>query len=187
MKISEILSKYDTDKQSHHGYGDVYDILFGKYNRDEKLRILEVGTQKGGSLLAWKEFFPNADVWGVDVVDVVPEKYRLDTVTRVVSDIKEWKDETRWDIVIDDGSHYLADMVYVVSQYCRKLNVGGLIVIEDVRFPELLNPVIVNLLQEIRLGFPDNEADGSFKIANFNKTRKGHESSYIIAMTKEPL
>jgi len=185
MEISKILKKYDTDKIWHHRYGDVYDKVFNRFDRTLPLNILEIGTQKGGSLLAWKEYFPNANVIGLDIVDVVPEKYRLDTVTRIISDVKDWKTDLNFDIVIDDGSHYIVDVAYVISQYCTKIKSGGVLIIEDVRNPSLLLDVISDLLTEYKLGFPNYSGNDSFKISHFDNRIKGAEQSYIILMIKD--
>lgn len=185
MKLSETLAQYDTDKIWFHRYGDAYDNLFARFDKNTSLNILEVGTQKGGSLLAWKEYFPKANVYGVDVIDVVPEKYRHDNVTRIISDIKEWKNDIKWDIIIDDGSHYLGDIVWVIAHYFPLIKVNGMIVIEDVRNPQLLGNVINELLSESRLGYPDYEEKICFHIRAFDQRRKGAESSYIIALIKE--
>src|ERR1051325_1200775 len=182
IKISEILAKVETDKIYHHRYGAAYEDIFSKFDRNSPLNILEVGTQKGGSLLAWKEYFPNANVYGVDVVDVVPEKYRTDTVTRIISDIKDWKNDIKWDIVIDDGSHYLPDVVYVISQYMHKLNEKGIIVIEDVRFPNLMWAVIKNLFDDLRITIPDYDPRILWDVRNYDERRIGAETSYIITL-----
>lgn len=136
MKISEILAKYDTDKVNGHCYGESYDQLFSKFDRNAPLSILEIGTQKGGSLLAWKEYFPNAKVTGIDIIDVVPDKYRTDTVTRIISDIKEWSTTETFDIIIDDGSHFYEDAMYTVKNLSPKLNEGGVMIVEDVQAPD---------------------------------------------------
>lgn len=183
--ITNILKKYDTDKETFHRYGSTYETIFAKFDRNAPLNILEIGTQKGGSLLAWKEYFPNAYVCGVDVVDVVPEKYRKDTVTRIISDIKEWKDETKWDIVIDDGSHYLLDIAWVVTHYCVKIKQGGVMVIEDVRFPGLVTRVIENLLTDIPLIFPEDKHGDSFEGKFYDTSAPGAEGSFIIALFKD--
>ncbi len=180
--ITEILSSFETDKVYHHRYGAAYQDIFNKFNRNAALNILEVGTQKGGSLLAWKEYFPNANVYGVDIVDVVPEKYRLDTVTRIISDIKDWKNDIKWDIVIDDGSHYLPDVVYVISQYLHKLNDKGIIVIEDVRFPNLMFGVIKNLFDDLRVVHPDYSPEITWDVRHYDERRVGAETSYIITL-----
>jgi len=133
MKISDCLIKLgeDTDKIWHHRYGDAYDQLFAGFDRNAPLNILEVGTQRGGTLLAWKEYFPNANVIGVDIVDVVPEKYRVDTVTRVISDIKKYETDTEFDIIIDDGSHVQSDVLTSFDTLFPKLKDGGIYFVED--------------------------------------------------------
>ena len=76
MKISELLSLYKSDKVDPHTYGEAYDELFNEFDKQGNLNILEIGTQKGGSLCAWQDFFPNAKVTGLDIVDVVEPEYR---------------------------------------------------------------------------------------------------------------
>jgi hypothetical protein len=185
MEITEILKKYDTDKELFHHYGVVYEELFKRFKRRDKLNILEVGTQKGGSLLAWKEYFPNANVFGVDIVDVVPEEYRKDTVTRVIADIKDVKFDLNFDIIIDDGSHYLGDIVYVISQYIVKLRKSGMIIIEDVREPNLLYKVIANLLDDLKIVYPNLKGKNIFKGHHFDCSTPESPGSFIIAITME--
>jgi len=187
MKISKILSKYgkDTDKIWHHRYGKAYDELFSRFDRKAPLNIMEVGTQKGATLLAWKEYFPNANVIGVDIVDVVPKKYRKDTVIRVITDIKRLDTDIEFDIIIDDGSHYLADIVYVVANYLVPLKDRGVMILEDVRFPELTLEIIDNLIIDIGTGFPNNKTKANIHIITYDKRKRGLEDSFLIAMIKE--
>ncbi len=131
MKISEILATYDTDKVNGHCYGDFYDDFFDLYDRDAKLKILEIGTQKGGSLCAWQDYFPNAEITGVDIIDVVKPEYKRDSINYVFSDIKEWKSDEEYDIIIDDGSHFLEDVLYVVNNFKYKN-----LVVEDTQAPD---------------------------------------------------
>lgn len=132
MKISEVLLKYDTDKnKDRHCYGRVYDYLFSFFDRKAPLEIIEIGTEFGESLLAWREFFPNAKITGVDIVDVVKKK-RLD-IKYLFTDVKDLRPKTPFDIVIDDGSHKLSEVVHVVRNF--KLKAGGIMVIEDCQAP----------------------------------------------------
>src|SRR5580698_4521201 len=77
--ISALFAKYGTDKRNC-GYGHIYHALL--YHRREAIRsVLEVGIgttaqmtsvaaphyQPGGSLRAWRDFFPNATVLGLDI------------------------------------------------------------------------------------------------------------------------
>jgi len=136
MKISDILLRYDTDKVSHHNYGDAYNDIFSKFNRENKLDILEIGTQKGGSLCAWKDYFPNSNVTGVDIVDVVKPEYRRSGINFVFSDIKDWVNDDMYDIIIDDGSHFLSDVEYVAEKFSKQLKPNGVMIIEDVQDPK---------------------------------------------------
>lgn len=133
MNISEILAKFDTDKVNGHTYGGSYDEIFSKFDRQAPLEILEVGSQRGGSLLAWKEYFPNANVTGIDIIDVIRPDYRSAAINYLVKDVKEYKTEKQFDIIIDDGSHFLSDVEYTVANF--KLKAGGVMVIEDVQDP----------------------------------------------------
>jgi len=151
-KIADILLKYKTDKNHGsrqnkyvdlglweisqnpdpyigHTYGESYDEIFENFDRLSEINILEIGTQKGGSLLAWKEYFINGNIYGVDIVDAVLDEYRRDDISYITSDIKneivkEKLKDIMFDIIIDDGSHYLSDVLFVVSNYLSKLNKG---------------------------------------------------------------
>ncbi|MBN1168259.1 hypothetical protein JXA63_00055 [Candidatus Woesebacteria bacterium] len=133
--ISKLLSDFATDKNLNtkggHCYGKAYDGLFSSFDRDAELDIIEIGTEYGKSLLAWREFFPNANITGVDIEDKV-EKKRKD-ITYKICDVKDLKPRKRYDIVIDDGSHKLSDVVHVVKNF--KLKVGGMMIIEDCQAP----------------------------------------------------
>lgn len=144
MEISEILKKYATDKNSGHHYGEAYDTLFSRFDRNAKLNILEIGTQKGESLLAWKEYFPNAKITGIDVIDLVPNKHP--EINYVICDIHEYKTDEMFDIVIDDGSHWLKDVVHSVAYFCNRLKLNGAMVIEDVQKPHIWIPTLSNIL-----------------------------------------
>lgn len=121
----------DTDKAKEHSYGDAYDILFSDFDRQAKLNILEIGVQKGASLLAWKEYFPNATVTGIDIQD--DRVYKSDDVKFIVSDIKEWRTDETFDIIIDDGSHLKPEVLFAVIYFRHKLRKNGILVIEDVQ------------------------------------------------------
>jgi SAM-dependent methyltransferase len=136
-KISQILTKYDTDKvrgnkKIGHSYGEAYDEVFSWFKNPHN--ILEVGAQKGGSLLAWKEYFPGANVYGLDIVDV--RTYKSDAVNFILTDVKDYKTDLKFDIIIDDGSHFYDDVIFVVNNFLENLNSGGVLVIEDVQHPE---------------------------------------------------
>lgn len=134
--ISELLAGYDTDKNKNvkgaHCYGNSYDVLFSEFDRDQKLDIIEIGVEKGWSLIAWKEFFKNANVTGVDIVDAIEE--RREDIKYVISDIYDLGMHEEFDIVIDDGSHKMRDVLWTVENV--KLKKGGMMIIEDCQAPD---------------------------------------------------
>lgn len=164
MNISELLLKYKTDKNQGtvpniynnlderiicdnpepyigHTYGKSYEKIFNNFDRYSKLNILEIGIQKGGSLLAWNEHFPNANIYGVDIVDAIIPEYRKEHIHYIIADVKSEKTtealkDIKFDIIIDDGSHILYDAMFVVSNYLNKLNPGGYLIVEDCQHPE---------------------------------------------------
>lgn len=150
MLMYEILLKYNTDKNQGvlyptesvgHTYGKSYDKIFESFNKTDKLNILEIGIQKGGSLLAWKEYFSNSNIYGVDIVDCIYPEYKNDNFCYIFDDIKSDKTtqilkDIKFDIIIDDGSHELNDVLFVVSNYLQKINDNGVLIIEDCQQPE---------------------------------------------------
>ena len=106
-----------SDKWS--SYLAVYDELFEKY-RIEKLSLLEIGVQNGGSLETWKTFFENASVLiGCDIDKLCGNlRYDDSRVHVVVGDVNQSNTFDKiinisdsFDIVIDDGSHQTNDII----------------------------------------------------------------------------
>ena len=124
-----------------HTYGESYDEIFEKFDRDGNINLLEIGIQKGGSLCAWRDYFKNGNIYGIDIIDCILPEYRRPDFNYIFSDIndlsiKEIFKDVMFDIIIDDGSHHLNDVMFVVSNYLDKLNYGGYLIIEDCQMPE---------------------------------------------------
>ena len=109
-----IFEKYDTDKTLT--YSQAYEESFTPM-RDEVKLVFEVGVNRGGSVRAWKEYFPNALIVGIDIGS---HTYFEDPDNRIKIEIgngtsKEFMENLvrkygRPDIVIDDGSHMSSDI-----------------------------------------------------------------------------
>ncbi len=188
MRISELLLKYMTDKNlgavepgRGHLYGTAYDEILSGFDRDARLHLLEIGVQKGGSLLAWKEYFVNAEVSGVDIVDVRAKEYVSDKVTFVLSDIKHPRLKERFqekglDIIIDDGSHYIEDVLFVVTNYLDVLSTGGVLVVEDVQLPAIWGLHILKQLIASK--------GGCFELSYKDMRRKGLFDDFLFVIRK---
>jgi hypothetical protein len=122
-----------TDKGDIHSYIEIYDLLFAGF-AGRKTSILEIGVQYGGSLAMWKDYFQPGSV--VHGVESHPIEWAMDGVEIFYGNAytNEMVDALgSYDIVIDDGSHDLPDVRFFVDRYLSKVNLGGLLIVEDVQ------------------------------------------------------
>jgi len=135
------IHRQNTDKVSDKwaSYLPFYDELFEKY-RAQKLSLLEIGIQNGGSLETWKTFFAQAKVIvGCDIDKRCGDlQYDDSRVHVVVGDANQkitidkiMAISNNFDIIIDDGSHQSNDILNSFLLYFPLVKPGGLYVIED--------------------------------------------------------
>jgi hypothetical protein len=99
--------------------------------------MLEIGVQNGESLKMWRDYFPEAVIYGWDIVDL--SHLNSDRVFNHVVDqgkanrIMEFfnKNDIGLDFVIDDGSHKSEDQIVSLFTIWPFLNSGGVYIIED--------------------------------------------------------
>jgi len=139
MTLDEIAKKYSTDKCSNgHSYTQYYEMLFGGL-RNSPLKLLEIGVKRGCSLRMWKEYFPNAQVFGVDITPRCKslEEDRIKIFIGGQDDPSLWKSVESQvgmvDILIDDGSHMSAHQIASLDMAFRLVKPGGFYVIEDLQ------------------------------------------------------
>lgn len=138
MLLNDIGLKYDADKSSRfHNYLDFYQKHLPK--RNFKGRLLEIGVMDGLSMKMWREYYPDAEIVGIDIYDKshlynsdwqVPDSVKLLKVDG--TDPEQVKPLGMFDIIIDDGSHYWADQQKSFELlYYSQLNKSGVYIIED--------------------------------------------------------
>lgn len=136
--LDEIGLKYNTDKSSRfHNYLEFYEKHLP--GRDFKGRLLEIGVMDGFSMKMWREYYPKAEIIGIDIKDMsymhntdwqVPESVKLLTLDGTKA--KDMKPLGMFDIIIDDGSHFTADQQKSFEiLYYNQLNNGGVYILED--------------------------------------------------------
>ena len=180
MKISELLAEYKSDKVDPHTYGLAYDEMFSFFDREAPLNILEIGIQKGGSLCAWKDYFPNAKVTGLDIEDAVKPEYRREDINYVICDVNKYQTDEMYDIVIDDGSHWLKDVIHSVALFSKKLKVGGLMIIEDVQNDKVWCPAISTVIHS-KLGYNEGY---KWSTLRYNGSKPGLEDDYLFVLLR---
>ena len=138
-----------TDKGTQHCYLGVYEYLFYKKKKTAST-IIEVGIgcffeKNGGSLKLWKDFFENAQIYGIDILSkervindlVVNPRVILHCESNAYSKDFVNKNFTtkniKADVIIDDGAHTYESMVTYLDLYLPLLKEDGILVIEDVQ------------------------------------------------------
>jgi len=118
--LQELGIKHKTDKEGDHpihGEGHrfcaFYDYHLSSLRFDE-LKIFEIGIFDGASLKMWEEYFPNSQIFGIDLL--IDPRAKLINEGRIFSYRLDAGDKEAlsnflnnygpFDIIIDDGSHF---------------------------------------------------------------------------------
>lgn len=136
--LNDIGLKYDADKSSRfHHYLDFYQKHLP--DRTFKGRLLEIGVMDGYSMRMWREYYPDAEIIGLDIKDMdhlysidwqVPKSVQLLNLDG--TDPKALKPLGMFDIIIDDGSHYMSHQQKSFKHlYYNQLNKDGVYILED--------------------------------------------------------
>ena len=131
--LFQLSLKYRPTKR-RHDYFKHYHSNFSSIRNDVK-KILEIGVDKGESLNLWKEYFSNATIYGIDVInfqEINDERIKL--FKNNAYDINFINSlPNNFDLIIDDGPHTLDSMVSFLQYYQSKLNDHGILIIEDIQ------------------------------------------------------
>ena len=153
-RLDDLFYYYGSDK-SHifkhtkdkgHGFSKFYEEHLSEY-KNKKVRILEIGSYAGASASAFAKYFPNVEIFCFDVniskfiyssnkikvfgLDIKNEKKVLHTIKNISNN----KSSNFFDIIIDDGSHNLKDILIGFKILFRYLKSNGIYVIEDYKYP----------------------------------------------------
>ncbi len=142
--LNDIGLKHNADKSSRfHHYLDFYQKQLP--DRDFAGRLLEIGVMDGLSMKMWREYYPKAEIVGIDIKDMsfmhnddwqVPESVRLLTLDGTKAE--DMRPLGKFDIIIDDGSHYWSHQQKSFELlYYSQLNKGGVYIIEDLWTSEI--------------------------------------------------
>ena len=130
------------------------------FNREDPLRILEIGSWEGRSTLFFETYFPNAHITAVDTwagsdewhynatSDLQELEVRFDrnvaiggsrVTKRKGSSLKVLpqllEEEQKFDLIYVDGSHLAEDALTDSINAWRLLKAGGMVIFDDVMWP----------------------------------------------------
>jgi len=118
-----------------HRYEEIYPIFLEQF-RDTEFNLFEMGIEYGKSFKLWKQYFPLAKIYGMDIgksfIDERGEVFRGDQsninhLIEITNKIGKCK------VIVDDGSHVaehqLLDFYYLFENI---LEDNGVYIIEDI-------------------------------------------------------
>ena len=164
MSLEQLADNSRTDKNTVHSYLPLYQKLL--VNKKETAQnVLEVGIYHGGSIKLWSDFFINATVYGLDIMNISnvwkgiqnnkkiilhtsTDAYNIDFFTA-----NFLNKNIKCDFMLDDGPHTLESMKQFIKLYSQIMTDDGILIIEDVQswdwidilkneLPEHLKPFI---------------------------------------------
>ena len=151
--LDDLFNHYGSDKD-RGGYTPYYHSMF-KHIRDRPLDILEIGIgtmipnvhssmvgysgpgySPGGSLRAWRDYFPHANIVGCDVQP--DTQFTEERITTILADstnkaaVDTALGDRTFDVIIDDGSHYDENQWKTFENLWHRVRSGGFYIVEDI-------------------------------------------------------
>src|SRR3990172_3771798 len=134
--LDAALNKARGGMLKHPQYFDVYHHHFQSL-RDKKIKLLEIGVRKGGSLWMWKKYFPLGKITGIDNQPQA-KQWEGPNIEIFIGDqadaafLRRVSQEAGpFDIVIDDGGHMMHQVRISFLTLFPLLKETGIYVIED--------------------------------------------------------
>ena len=163
MSLLELVDNSRTDKNTTHSYLALYQYLLAKQKYTAK-NVLEVGVWRtAGSIKLWYDFFPNADIYGLDRIDINDIDYddvkNIDRI-KLYTSISAYDDvffkthfldkNIKFDLMIDDGPHTLDTMIKFIQLYSNLISDNGIIIIEDVQSWDWIKPLTDSVPEHLK-------------------------------------
>ena len=152
--LDELFHHYGSDKadifkkknQHGHGFSNFYEKKLKRF-KNNKINILEIGSFAGASAAAFVKYLPNSQVFCFDInisnfkyksknihvfgVDINNEK----RIKKILNTIFTNYRFEKFDLVVDDGSHNLKDILTAFKLFFKILKKESLYIIEDFKHP----------------------------------------------------
>ncbi len=152
--LDELFHYYGSDKanifkktrESGHGFSKFYTEKLS-HLKEKKIKILEIGSYSGASAAAFLKYFNKSSIYCFDInisKFIFSSKnihvYGLDInnkkkLEKTLKSITLGSNSNFFDIIVDDGSHYLSDILFCLNTLFKYVNKGGFYIIEDFKHP----------------------------------------------------
>lgn len=152
-KLKELFNRHGSDKSVSHDYHLVYGEVFEKLDKKSFLNVLEIGLGSqnplvpsrmcrefsvGSSIRAYKEYFPNAQIFGADVdKDILFTDERIKTSyvdqlnPQTFEEMHKNFNSPSYDLIIEDGLHSFVASLNTLNFALKYTKKRGIIVLED--------------------------------------------------------
>ena len=174
--LDDLFYQYGSDKaeifkpakRTGHGFSKFYTKQLHNF-KDKKINILELGSYAGASAAAFSKYFINSKIFCFDInisnfkfISKNIEVYGVDInnknkILKILDQIFLNHGFKKFDLIIDDGSHKLSDILFSIKFFFEYLKIDGFYIIEDFKHPNYyknnkdLDDILVdNLLLKIK-------------------------------------
>jgi len=167
LSLKNLFDTYGSDKGNM--YYPLYIDILKKFKNIENLRLLEIGLgtnnptlistmgnnkyKCGGSLRAFRDYLPNALIFGADVDkeclfnEINIKTYFVDQLEiNTFDDLYKNCGNTKFDIIIDDGLHSIGANLNTLIFALKNINKNGVIIIEDIPITKIQGYQIVDFI-----------------------------------------
>jgi predicted O-methyltransferase YrrM len=135
--LCNLAEKYACDKTPsiRHTYTSFYHHLLSNL---PIRRVFEIGVAGGASMRMWRDYFPEAEIFGIDNDPVhIFQDERIHTALCDASHLEKLASIAEefggnYDLIIDDGSHYPDHQINSFKTLLPFLAPSGVYIIEDV-------------------------------------------------------
>ena len=129
-----------------HGYSEFYEQHLNFF-KNKKINILEIGSFAGASAATFVKYFPSATIYCLDInltnfkfISKNIKVFGLDVskksmISKFYKKIKISHETEYFDIIIDDGSHKLSEIIISLNTFFKNLKPGGFYVLEEFKYP----------------------------------------------------
>jgi hypothetical protein len=149
--IPNYVSLFETRRDS---ISNVFEIGIGSVENNQMSGVWNLGYKTGNSLRCWRDYFQNANIYGMDIYETniledriktfKGDQYSSTDLQKIMNNIN-----VKFDIIIDDGSHDHRHQLFSFMFLEKYLKPNGIYVIEDVQ------PNSIKLFQDLTI-FPED-------------------------------
>jgi hypothetical protein len=205
-ELAELCDLYGSDKGSNrtmnhayswhsHRYTDFYEMFFSNHTQEVSF-VFECGIgtsnlnfpanmgsngRPGASLRVWRDYFPNARIYGADIDnDVLFKEERIETFYMNQLDPISIKSATQkfpdgmFDFMVDDGLHTFEAALTLFLNSNRLLSPRGIYVIEDVTPRSMGQLLIPGVIPDSFETYP----------VTFHEVGKNQELNSLLVITR---